>query len=95
MLNRLIKKKNLPIIRLKVVKYTHKWLIFILNRYSVIQYDGRSLGISKSGIPTYYYYPVRRPKRGRTNFHYHYLNNKFIYLYNKNFVFLYVMSNKY
>jgi hypothetical protein len=30
MLNRLIKKKNLPIIRLKMVKYTHKWLIFIL-----------------------------------------------------------------
>jgi hypothetical protein len=31
MLNRLIKKKNLPIIRLKIVKYTHKWLIIILN----------------------------------------------------------------
>jgi hypothetical protein len=31
MLNRLIKKKNLPIIRLKMVKYTYKWLTFILN----------------------------------------------------------------
>jgi hypothetical protein len=44
----------------------------------VIQYDDLSLEISKSGNPTYYYYPVQGPKRGRTNFHHHYLNNKFI-----------------
>jgi hypothetical protein len=73
MLNRLIKKKNLPIIRIKMVKYTHQWLIFKPNLYSVIQYDGLSLGISKFVYPTYYYYPVRGAKRGRTNFHYHYL----------------------
>jgi hypothetical protein len=53
----------------------------------IIQYDCLSLGISKSGNPTYYYYPVREPKRGRTNFQHHYLNNKIIYLYNKNSVF--------
>jgi hypothetical protein len=61
----------------------------------VIQYDSLSLEISKSGNPTYYYYLVQGPKKGRTNFHHHYLNNKFIYLYNKNSVFLYIMSNKY
>jgi hypothetical protein len=58
----------------------------------VIQYDGLSLGISKSGDLTYYYYSVRGPKRGRMNVHHHYLNNKFIYLYSKNSIFLYIMS---
>jgi hypothetical protein len=37
---------------------------------------------------------IRGTKRQRTNFHHHYLNNKFIYLYNKNSVFLYIMSNE-